>query len=246
MPALVATAGEHRPLTRGGVAVGGSPRQPHERRQRHHAVDPCCRHQRAGSGAQPPPPGAQAVDRGRQAEQEQRFGIDDAEEEGEREDEGQEGRVPGTIGRQVEARRGVDQAGGGHRRHPRHDDAGEVEVGLRAAEQPADDAHQPRVGGEERQVVASAFHPLIAAGGDAVVPARVVAGEGIPEVVRGAEHRELLALIEREGHVDEERDQRRRDTQRHDQQHQVGHGARVGGRPGSWTDRCRHRAHCSA
>ena len=99
--------------------------------------------QRAGRGAEPPAARAQAVDGRRQPEQEQPLGVDDAEEEREREHEGQQRRVPGALRRQIETRGGVDEPGRRHRRHPRHDDAGEVEVGLRAAEQPADAAHQP-------------------------------------------------------------------------------------------------------
>jgi hypothetical protein len=79
-----------------------------------------------------------------------------------------------ALGRQVEGARRCSR----HRhteRHPRDDDAGEVEVRLVAAEEQPAGAHQQRIQREERQVAAAALDEGIALRRDAEMPSQVVA-----------------------------------------------------------------------
>ena len=56
---------------------------------------------------------------------------------------------------------------------------------------------------------------MIAVPGDLPVPARVVAGEGVPERAGRPEHGELLALVVGKQDVGEERQQRREQAEQH-------------------------------
>ncbi len=71
-------------------------------------------------------------------------------------------------------------------RQPGDQDAGEIEIMLRRRRAPG--RARPSTAGRpgRSEVIAAALHVVVAARGDAVVPARVPAGEAIPERIRPA------------------------------------------------------------
>ena len=209
-----------RPLPRRGVRSGGLPGQQRQGGQGENAVDARGARQRARGRAEPPPFRPKSVEGGHREEQEQRLGIDDAVEERERKRAGEDHRPFGSRARQVGAAEAVEHHHREDVRHPRDDDAGEIQILPAAAERQAHVSHHERVHREEGQVTAPALDELVAVPRNAKVPARVVPGEGVPQQVRAVEHGELLPLCQRKHDVHDERQEGRehpdRDRERHD------------------------------
>ena len=106
---------------------------------------------------------AEPVEREQREQQERALGVDGAEEERERKDRRQQRRRAPRAAAADRATRGdTARPSPGMKRHPRDHDAAEVDVAGRAAEEPADVAHQHRVDRRERDVAAAAGTAFVA------------------------------------------------------------------------------------
>ena len=172
----------------------------------------------AADAAERPAPGPEAVEGEQREQQERALGVDRAEEERERKDRRQQHGALGAPPRQVERGETVQHDHRQRERHPRHDDAAEVDVAGRAAEQPADVAHQQRIDRRERDVAAPAgdrVGRVVALARDVEIPAGVVARERVPERARRCPTRRLIRqmVIERKRKARAEREERRHEPE---------------------------------
>src|SRR5262249_10121846 len=82
-----------------------------------------------------------------------------------------------------------------------------------APEQPPDVAHQQGVDRKKCQIAPRARDVLVPVARDAVQPSGVVPGKGVPERVRAAGDRELLALVQRKDDIREKGEKRRQNPE---------------------------------